>query len=60
MAMYFQSVEMEETPEATERKRWRFVLSPESRASYPEDDAIGSAWVREGVLPELNDVVTNV
>ncbi|KAF9454114.1 hypothetical protein P691DRAFT_657002 [Macrolepiota fuliginosa MF-IS2] len=53
MAMYFQSVEMEETSELTNKKRWRFVLSPESRASYPEDDTIGSSWVKEGTLPEV-------
>jgi hypothetical protein len=42
-------VEVQETSE--DLKRWRFVLSPESKASYPEDDAVGSAWVKEGNLP---------
>lgn len=51
MAMHFQSVEIAETPEPTNVKRWRMVLSPESRGNYPEDDAVASAWVREGVLP---------
>jgi F-box protein 21 len=42
-------VQVQETSENL--KRWRFVLSPESKASYPEDDAIASAWVKEGILP---------
>ena len=45
MAMYFQSVETEQTVEEVKVKKWRFVLSPETRANYPEDDAMGSAWV---------------
>lgn len=49
MAKYFQSVQVEET--SGNLKRWRLVLSPESKANYPEDDAIASAWVQEGVLP---------
>ncbi|KAJ3568594.1 hypothetical protein NP233_g5615 [Leucocoprinus birnbaumii] len=53
MAMYFQGVEFEDSPEP--EKRWRMVLSPESRAHYPEDDAYGSAWVKDGVVPELVD-----
>ncbi len=43
--MYFQSVETEKTPETVKVKKWRMVLSPESRANYPEDDEMGSAWV---------------
>lgn len=52
MAMYFQGVEMEDTSEL--EKRWRMTLSPESKANYPEDDDIGSTWVRGGGLPELD------
>ncbi|KXN88780.1 F-box only protein 21 [Leucoagaricus sp. SymC.cos] len=50
LAMYFQGVEFEDSPEP--EKRWRMVLSPESRANFPEDDAIASAWVRTGIIPE--------
>jgi F-box protein 21 len=51
MAMYFQGVEFEDS--AKPSRRWRMNLSPESKSSYPEDDAMGSAWVRDGILPEL-------
>jgi F-box protein 21 len=53
--MYFQGVEFEDTPET--EKRWRMVLSPESKVNYPEDDAIGSGWVREGIILEWADDV---
>jgi F-box protein 21 len=55
MFMYFQSIELEEIEEPKQEKRWRMVLSPEMRFSFPEDEMIGSTWVKEGIFPHLRD-----
>lgn len=48
LPVHFEGVDISEEEEKP--ARGRMLLSPETRAMYPDDDALGSSWVTEGRL----------